>query len=149
MAIGAAMHVNRVSSDQTNTAAAASACSGAAPLKASGKIEANATTPAAAATTRIPKAPKGFFGIVPQTPVTEKDAEYMKAGGIEAVRTPLIWPAVQPTKKGPYNWGAFDPVVEEAARQGLSVLPFIIATPKWVAGKETTLPINNATQRKA
>jgi hypothetical protein len=96
-----------------------------------------------------PRAPKGFFGIVPQTPVTEMDARYMAAGGIEAIRTPLIWPAVQPTKKGPYNWAAFDPVVEEAARQGLSVLPFIIATPKWVAKKETTLPIANATQRKA
>ncbi|MBS1890991.1 MAG: beta-galactosidase [Actinobacteria bacterium] len=107
------------------------------------------TTPAAAATAPVPKAPKGFFGIVPQTPVTEMDAKYMKAGGIEAIRTPLIWPAIQPTKKGPYNWGAFDPIVEEAARQGLSVLPFVIATPKWVAKKETTLPINNATQRKA
>jgi hypothetical protein len=109
-----------------------------------------ATTPAsAAATPRAPGAPKGFFGIVPQTPVTEKDAEYMKAGGIEAVRSPLIWPAIQPTRKGPYNWAAFDPVVEEAARQGLTVLPFVIATPKWVAKKETTLPIYNSRQRKA
>jgi polysaccharide biosynthesis protein PslG len=108
------------------------------------------TTPAsAAATPQVAKAPKGFFGIVPQTPVTETDARYMKAGGIEAIRAPLIWPAIQPTKKGPYNWEAFDPVVEEAARQGLTVLPFVIATPKWVAGKETTLPINNGTQRKA
>ena len=108
------------------------------------------TTPAsAAATPRVPKAPKGFFGIVPQTPLTETDARYMKAGGIEAIRSPLIWPAIQPTKEGPYNWAAFDPVVEEAARQGLSVLPFVIATPKWVARKETTLPINNARQRKA
>jgi hypothetical protein len=86
---------------------------------------------------------------VPQTAVTEKDAEYMKAGGIEVIRSPLIWPGVQPTRRGPYNWAAFDPVVEEAARQGLSVLPFIIATPKWVAKKETTLPIQNARQRKA
>lgn len=86
---------------------------------------------------------------MPQTPVTEMDARYMKAGGIEAIRSPLIWPAIQPTKNGPYNWGAFDPVVEEAARQGLSVLPFVIATPKWVAKKETTLPIHNAKQRRA
>jgi len=97
----------------------------------------------------VAKAPKGFFGIVPQTPVTEMDAKYMKAGGIEAIRAPLIWPAVQPTKNGGYNWAAFDPVVEEAARQGLSVLPFVIATPKWVAKKETTLPIQNGAQRKA
>jgi hypothetical protein len=107
------------------------------------------TTPAAAAPAPLPKAPKGFFGIVPQTPVTEMDAKYMAAGGIEAIRAPLIWPAVQPTRNGPYNWAAFDPVVEEATRQGLSVLPFVIATPKWVAKKETTLPIGNATQRKA
>jgi hypothetical protein len=111
------------------------------------------TPPAAAAagpaTGAIPRAPKGFFGIVPQTQVTEEDVKYMKAGGIEAIRTPLIWPAVEPTKKGPYNWAAFDPIVEEAARQGLTVLPFVIATPKWVAKKETTLPIYNATQRKA
>jgi hypothetical protein len=107
------------------------------------------TPPAAAATTRLPKAPKGFFGIVPQTPLTEMDAKYMKAGGIEAIRAPLIWPAIQPTKNGPYNWAAFDPVVEEAARQRLSVLPFVIATPKWVARKETTLPVYNANQRRA
>jgi hypothetical protein len=106
------------------------------------------TTPAYAATAHRPAKGSGFFGIVPQTAVTEKDAEYMKAGGIEAIRSPLIWPGVQPTKRGPYNWAAFDPVVEEAARQGLSVLPFIIATPKWVAKKETTLPIQNSTQRR-
>ena len=105
------------------------------------------TTPASAAPT--PAAPKGFFGIVPQTAVTKKDAEYMKAGGIEVVRAPLIWPAVQPTKKGGYHWESFDPVVEQAALQGLEVLPFFIATPKWVAGKETTLPFHSAAQRKA
>lgn len=107
------------------------------------------TTPAAAAAHRVPKAPKGFFGIVPQTQLTEKDVKYMKAGGIEAIRWPLLWGAVQPTRKGGYNWAVFDPVVEEAARQGLSVLPFILATPRWLARKETTLPINNAAQRKA
>jgi hypothetical protein len=105
------------------------------------------TTPASAAPT--PAAPKGFFGIVPQTAMTQQDAEYMKAGGIEVVRSPLIWPAVQPTKKGGYHWESFDPVVEQAALQGLEVLPFFIATPKWVAGKETTLPFHNGTQRKA
>jgi hypothetical protein len=108
------------------------------------------TTPAsAAATPRVAKPPKGFFGVVPQTALTEKDVKYMKAGGIEAIRWPLIWPAIQPTKKGGYNWAAFDPVVEEAARQGLTVLPFIVATPRWLAKKETTLPIKNAAQRTA
>jgi hypothetical protein len=106
------------------------------------------TTPAAAAAA-TPRAPRGFFGIVPQTTLTEKDVKYMKAGGIEEIRAPLIWPAVQPTKKGGYDWAAFDPVVEQAALQGLEVLPFVIATPKWVAKKETTLPFHDAAQRLA
>jgi Beta-galactosidase len=110
------------------------------------------TTPASAATalgggTQPAKGSK-FFGIVPQTVVTEKDVKYMKAGGIEAIRTPAIWPAIEP-KRGEYNWAAFDPIVEEAARQGLEILPFVIATPKWVAKKETTLPIRTAAQRQA
>ncbi|MFT3864561.1 MAG: beta-galactosidase [Solirubrobacterales bacterium] len=105
------------------------------------------TTPASAASTR--KAPKGFFGIVPQTALTEKDIEYMKAGGIEAIRWPMLWSTIQSTRKGGYDWESFDPVVEEAARQGLSVLPFVVATPSWLAKKYTTLPIHNAAQRKA
>jgi hypothetical protein len=108
------------------------------------------TTPAsAAATPRVPKAPKGFFGVAPQTVLTEKDVKYMKAGGIEAIRWPLIWSAIQPTKRGGYKWENFDPVVEEAARQGLTVLPFVLSTPRWLAKKETTLPVKNAAQRKA
>jgi hypothetical protein len=107
------------------------------------------TTPAsAAATPRVGKAPKGFFGIVPQTILTEKDVKYMKAGGIEALRWPMLWGAIQPTKKGEYKWEVFDPVVEEAARQGISVLPFILSTPHWLAKKETTLPVHTALQRK-
>jgi hypothetical protein len=105
------------------------------------------TTPASAASTTA--APKGFFGIVPQTTLTEKDVKYMKAGGIETIRWPMLWSGMQPTRKGPYNWAAFDPVVEEAALQGLSVLPFVVATPGWLTKKYTTLPIHNAAQRKA
>ena len=36
-------------------------------------------------------AAEGFFGIGPQTALTDEDAEYMKAGGIESVRWPLPW----------------------------------------------------------
>jgi hypothetical protein len=105
------------------------------------------TTPASAAST--PRAPKGFFGIAPQTGLTEKDVKYMKAGGVETIRWPMLWGAINPSRKGKYNWGVFDPVVEQAALQGLTVLPFIVGSPKWVARKETTLPIATATRRKA
>jgi hypothetical protein len=99
-----------------------------------------------AATT--PRAPKGFFGIDPQSPLSDQDAAYMKAGGIETVRWPLVWAAIQPKPNTPYEWGSFDEVVAVAARAGLKVQPFVVATPRWL-GKQTTLPISNARQRKA
>jgi hypothetical protein len=95
------------------------------------------------------RAPKGFFGIGPQTVLTDEDAAYMRAGGIESVRWPLTWASVQPTPNGPYNWEVFDPVVAVAARHGLQVLPFVYNTPSWLAGKYTTLPVGTAKARGA
>jgi hypothetical protein len=106
------------------------------------------TTPASAATTPR-SAPQGFFGIAPQGSLTLKEAEYMKAGGIESIRWPMLWSAIQPTRKGGYNWESFDPVVETAALEGLQTLPFVLATPPWLSKKYETLPIHNAAQRKA
>jgi hypothetical protein len=111
------------------------------------------TTPPASAATTPPKPPRGgkegFYGIAPQGSLTLQEAEYMKAGGIESIRWPMLWSAIQPTKKGGYNWESFDPVVETAALEGLQTLPFVLATPPWLARKYTTLPVNNAAQRKA
>jgi hypothetical protein len=94
-----------------------------------------------------PAAPKGFFGIAPQTGLGPEDAEYMKAGGIEFVRWPLGWAGIQPTRKGGYDWGSFDAVVATAAQQGLTVLPFFYGSPRWAAPKETTLPINGQARK--
>jgi hypothetical protein len=94
-----------------------------------------------------PSAPAGFFGIAPQTTLTDRDAEYMVAGGIDVVRWPLTWSSVQPGPNDPYNWSGFDPVVAVAARHGLKVLPFVYGTPGWVARKPTKLPVDNAKGR--
>jgi hypothetical protein len=94
-------------------------------------------------------APPSFFGIAPQTVLTEADAEFMRAGRIGSVRWPVAWSGVQPTRNGGYVWAAIDEVVETAARQGLRVLPFVYSTPPWLSPKYTTLPVNNARQRGA
>jgi hypothetical protein len=96
-----------------------------------------------------PRAPKGFFGIGPQATLTDQDAAYMKAGGIESVRWPLDWGGVQPTAKGGYHWEGFDEIVSIATRHGLQVLPFLYGTPKWLSRKYTTLPVNTAKARQA
>jgi hypothetical protein len=95
-----------------------------------------------------PRPPKGFFGIAPQTTLTDEDAAYMKAGGIESVRWPLLWAQVQPTRDGPYDWSSFDQVVAVAARHGLSVLPFLYGSPRWAIHRETRLPIDSARARQ-
>jgi hypothetical protein len=95
-----------------------------------------------------PKLPRGFFGVAPQTVLTDEDIRYMRAGGIETLRMPIAWSAVQPKRRGPYDWGTIDPVVETATRGGLEVLPFLAGTPSWL-GKLTTLPVHNARQRAA
>ena len=92
-------------------------------------------------------APKGFFGITPQTGVTPEDARYMKAGGIGAIRVGFPWAAVQPTPKSKYDWGGIDAQVEVAVRAGLEVLPSLGSPPRWATRKETTMPIDNARAR--
>ena len=73
----------------------------------------------------------------------------MKAGGIGSVRWPVNWATVQPTKKGGYDWSSVDPAVAAAARRGLTVLPFLYGTPRWIASKPTTLPVDSGRARKA
>ena len=99
-------------------------------------------------TPKPPKPPREFFGIGPQTMLTDRDAAYMKAGGIEVVRWPLSWGGVQPTHNAPYDWGAMDQVVAVAARHGLRVLPFVYSSPRWI-GKETRLPVDSGRARRA
>lgn len=89
-----------------------------------------------------PLPPRHFFGIAPQEWLTDADAAYMKAGGIETVRAALEWNGAQPTPNGPYLWGQLDKTLEVAARHGLKVLPFITGTPTWLAPTTTTLPLN-------
>jgi hypothetical protein len=96
----------------------------------------------------IPKAPRSFFGIVPQSELTAKDVAYMRAGGIGAVRVPIGWGEVQATPNGPLNWEKVDRAFEAVTGGGLEVLPFVAGTPRWL-GNPKTLPVQNARQRQA
>ena len=92
--------------------------------------------------------PRTFFGIAPQTMLGDTDTAYMKAARIGSVRWPVNWATVQPTANGGYDWSSIDPAVAAAARQGLKVLPFLYGTPRWIAGKPTTMPIDSGRARR-
>jgi hypothetical protein len=93
--------------------------------------------------------PRTFFGIAPQTALTDRDASYMKAGGIGSVRWPINWATVQPTARGGYDWSSVDPAITAASRKGLKFLPFLYGTPRWIAKKPTTLPVDSGRARRA
>jgi hypothetical protein len=98
---------------------------------------------------RFGQVPRGFFGIAPQSELTNEDASYMTSGGIESVRLPLAWSAIQPSARGGYDWTDMDAAMTVAARHGLQVLPALYSTPRWLAGQSTKLPIDSAKARNA
>ena len=79
------------------------------------------------------KAPAEFYGVVPQTHLTANDFERMGTGKVGSVRLIMNWAAIDPTQQGDYDWSSFDPLVLEAAANGIQVLPFVYGTPAWVA----------------
>jgi hypothetical protein len=93
--------------------------------------------------------PKDFFGVSPQTALSDADVQYMRAGRVGSVRLPVPWEAIQPTATGGYDWTGMDQAVAVAARGGLTVLPFLYGTPRWLARKPTTLPIDSGRARAA
>jgi hypothetical protein len=93
--------------------------------------------------------PPGFIGVSPQGTTTRSDFELMRGAGVDSVRLPLSWAAVQPenpTVAEP-SWTAFDHEVTLAAEVGIRAMPFIAATPQWAAPSWNDLPVASAWQR--
>jgi Glycosyl hydrolase catalytic core len=90
----------------------------------------------------IPKVPAGFVGVnvdgplatvAPGRPSLPKAASTMVATGVESIRAAFDWAAAQPAPDGPYDFSQSDPIVADAARDGLTVLPTVMYTPGWDA----------------
>jgi len=80
--------------------------------------------------------PAGFWGVVPQSRLDAEQFQRLSRGGVESVRIPVSWAAVQPNQGGEFDWSGFDGEVEEAAKAGIKVLPFLSGAPEWaVPGK--------------
>jgi len=80
--------------------------------------------------------PAGFWGVVPQTNLSAEKFQRLGRGGVESLRIPIGWAAVQPSPGATYDWSGFDNQIEEAAKAGIKVLPFLTGAPEWaVPGK--------------
>jgi hypothetical protein len=81
--------------------------------------------------------PAGFWGVVPQSHLTGEQFQRLGRGGVESIRIPVGWGSVQPTQGGAFDWSGFDNQVEEAAKAGIKVLPFLSGAPEWAVPMKT------------
>lgn len=87
---------------------------------------------ALAATASIARAvPSEFWGVVPQATPTLEQLERLGRGGVDSVRIPVVWPAVQTSQGGSFEWSGVDNQIENATRAGVEVLPFLSGAPAW------------------
>jgi hypothetical protein len=87
-----------------------------------------------------PAVPRGFFGVVPQGPLSAADFGRMH-GVVGTLRIPIYWPRVEP-RAGELDFTALDAVVSAAAGSGVRVLPFVYGTPAWLAADPARPPLS-------
>jgi hypothetical protein len=75
--------------------------------------------------------PANFWGVVPQLTPSPEQFQRLKRGGVDSIRVPISWEAVQPTKPSPLNFSGTDVFVAGAAAAGIDVLPFLTGAPRW------------------
>jgi hypothetical protein len=80
--------------------------------------------------------PAKFFGVVPQSALTQEQFNTLKKGKVKSMRVAVNWAGVQP-KKGAFEWKGLDEEVERAAQSGIELLPFLIGPPTWAVPSAT------------
>jgi hypothetical protein len=80
--------------------------------------------------------PKTFFGTMAQTGLGASDVDHMGQAKVGTLRTGIDWASTDPGPGDDYNFGGFDALLREAARNGITVLPYVVGTPGWVADLE-------------
>lgn len=75
--------------------------------------------------------PATFWGVVPQAVPSEEQFQRLKRGGVDSMRIPIEWGAIQPRRGAALNWNGIDGIVERAATAGIEVLPFLSGAPSF------------------
>lgn len=93
--------------------------------------------------------PARLIGISPQNTTDASDFELMRESGVQSVRLPLYWAAVQsenPTVAEP-DFSGFDHAVGLAAEQRIRIFPFLLSSPSWATPRPMVIPVASAWQR--
>jgi len=103
--------------------------------------------------------PADFWGVAPQATPTPEQFLRLKTGGVDSVRIPIPWAAIQPSRGGLPNWSSVDAQVTGAVQAEINVLPFIYEAPAWAVPRARvpgsavnapkTLPVKSGAERTA
>ncbi len=66
--------------------------------------------------------------------------QMMREAGLDYVRPDFDWYAVQKEPGGAFDWSRYDRVVDDAAAQGVKVLPILAAPPRWAKPVQEHIP---------
>jgi polysaccharide biosynthesis protein PslG len=75
--------------------------------------------------------PAGFWGIVPQNSLSSEQMQRLGQGGVQSLRLSIGWSSVQSSPGAAFDWNGYDGQIEEAAKAGIKVLPFLTGAPEW------------------
>lgn len=95
---------------------------------------------AAAPPARGATPPPGFFGVVPQAPLSSADLARIGDAGL-GLRLPVTWYGVEP-QQGVFDFAELDRVIGEAADRGIAVMPQLGGTPPWIASSPASHPLS-------
>ena len=74
--------------------------------------------------------PGNFWGVAPQATPTPEQFQRLSRGGVDSVRVPIEWGAVQ-SNPGSFDWNGTDAMIGGAAMAGIEVFPFVSGAPSW------------------
>jgi polysaccharide biosynthesis protein PslG len=85
--------------------------------------------------------PQGFLGTMPPEFPSDEELTRMHEGGIDTYR--IVWDmGNMERQQGVFNWTAYDGLVADAARHGITVFPLLFGVPKWISPNPARLPLD-------
>lgn len=92
---------------------------------------------------------RSFFGIVSANHPDAADFQTMGDARVGTFRFQLDWRNVQPTQGGPYDWSSVDLQFENAAANGIELLPIFYGSPDYASGSHREPPLGSDEDKQA
>jgi polysaccharide biosynthesis protein PslG len=90
-----------------------------------------------------------FYGIVSSNHPDATQFRTMGDARVGTFRFQLDWRRIQPTEGGPYGWSSADSQVENAAVNGIELLPVLYGSPEWASGSYREPPLGSEEDKQA